>query len=193
MRHDAEGVTAEQFPETLDIDGTCLPLAYQFEPGHVDDGVTLRVPQIVLQQIDARRIEWLVPGLLREKVIELMRALPKALRRNFVPLPTFVDALLPGLEYGKGDLHDAIATQLERMTGAKIPRNAWDETRLPNHLRMSIQVIGTDGQVIAQSRDLEQLRASAPEAQVVEDDVVRAAVRARHDYRLGFWRVARRH
>ncbi|MBI3776656.1 MAG: ATP-dependent RNA helicase HrpA [Gammaproteobacteria bacterium] len=161
MRHAADHVTAAQFPETLDVDGAHLTLTYQHEPGHADDGVTLRVPQVLLKQLDAHQLEWLVPGLLREKVIELIRNLPKNLRRNFVPVPTFVDALLPTLVEAKGALHAAITKQLQRMTGVDIPRDAWDETSLPAHLRMNIHVIDGQGTVIANSRDLEQLRGQA--------------------------------
>ncbi len=161
MRHAADGVTAEQFPATLDVDGTRLTLTYQHEPGQTDDGVTLRVPQVLLKQLDAQKLEWLVPGLLREKVIELIRTLPKNLRRNFVPVPTFVDALLPTLHDAKGSLHAAIATQLQRMTGVEIPRDAWDEARLPAHLRMNLHVIDAASTVIARARDLQQLRGQA--------------------------------
>ncbi len=164
MRHAADSVTAQQFPETLDVDGACLTLTYQHEPGHADDGVTLRVPQVLLKQVDAQKLEWLVPGLLREKVIELIRNLPKNLRRNFVPVPTFVDALLPTLRDAEGALHATIATQLQRMTGVDIPRDAWDEASLPAHLRMNIHVIDAADMVIANSRDLEQLRGQASSA-----------------------------
>ena len=164
MRHAADSVTATQFPETLDIDGTRLTLTYQHEPGHADDGVTLHVPQVLLKQLDAQKLEWLVPGLLREKVIELIRGLPKNLRRNFVPVPNFADALLPALTKAEGSLHATIATQLQRMTGVEIPRDAWDEARLPAHLRMNIHVIDANGSVTASARDLEQLRGQASNA-----------------------------
>ena len=90
----AAGVEQAQFPHTLDIHGMALPLEYHFQPGSEADGVTLVCPAAVLNQVTEGRADWLVPGLLRDKVIHLMKGLPKALRRSFVPVPDFADRAL---------------------------------------------------------------------------------------------------
>ena len=86
MRQNAAGVTAEQFPEQLDVAGVQLKLRYRFEPAHPLDGVTVTVPLALLNQLDATAFEWLVPGLIREKVGAYLKALPKAIRKQLLPL-----------------------------------------------------------------------------------------------------------
>jgi ATP-dependent helicase HrpA len=92
LRSEAGGRLDEAYPTQLTINGMGLPLSYRFEPGSGDDGVTVTIPLMALNQMDPRRFEWLVPGLLKEKIAALIRALPKSLRRNFVPAPNFAEA-----------------------------------------------------------------------------------------------------
>ena len=94
LAREASEVTAAQYPDQLRLGELRLPLTYHFEPGHARDGVTLRVPAPLLPQLPAERLEWLVPGLLEAKAIALVRGLPKAIRKNFVPVPDFVGAAL---------------------------------------------------------------------------------------------------
>jgi ATP-dependent helicase HrpA len=94
MRHGAAGVTEAQFPETFLIDGVKLTLKYRFEPGHPLDGVTATVPLALLNQLNPTQSEWLVPGMIREKLTALIKALPKTLRRVCVPVPDFVTGFL---------------------------------------------------------------------------------------------------
>ncbi|MGE0080877.1 MAG: ATP-dependent RNA helicase HrpA [Thiohalomonadaceae bacterium] len=159
MRQEAEGITGEQFPSVLDLDGVPLALVYHFAPGEPDDGVTATVPVAVLAQLDAARLEWLVPGLLEEKMAALIRSLPKALRRNFVPAPNFARALMERLRPDGRGLREAMAVELQRMTGVAIPREAWQEQELPAHLRMNLRVVDEKGRELATGRDLEALRA----------------------------------
>ncbi|ROH85368.1 ATP-dependent RNA helicase HrpA [Pseudomethylobacillus aquaticus] len=98
MRHGAAGVTEAQFPDTFLLDGVSVPLKYRFEPGHVLDGVTATIPLALLNQLDATAAEWLVPGMLREKVTHLIKALPKTLRRVCVPVPEFVTGFLAEID-----------------------------------------------------------------------------------------------
>ncbi len=154
-----EGASERDYPPSLEAaEGLRLPLAYHFDPGHRCDGVTLTVPVAALNQLDPRRLEWLVPGLLQEKVTALIRALPKALRRNFVPAPDFAAAALRALTPGDGDLPVALARQLRRMTGVEVPRDAWESTALPDHLRLNLRVVDVQGKVLAEERDLARLR-----------------------------------
>jgi ATP-dependent helicase HrpA len=97
MRRRPAEVTEEQFPDHLTLSGMRLPLSYHFEPGHPLDGVTVTVPLAMLNQVTPQSLEWLVPGLLRDKIIALLKTLPKTLRRNFVPAPDFADACLQAM------------------------------------------------------------------------------------------------
>ena len=158
MQHQAENVTGARYPETLRVGELQLPLAYHFEPGHADDGVSLQVPLAALNQLEPEPLEWLVPGLLEEKVTALIRGLPKTLRRNFVPAPDFARAALDAMPAGKGSLVDALRRQLHRMTGVDVPPEQWDAVTLPHHLRMNIQVLDAGGVLVERGRDLRALQ-----------------------------------
>ncbi len=160
VREDAPPVAKDAFPSHWTQNGLRLPLSYRFAPGEEDDGVTLCIPLGVLRQVDAARCEWLVPGLLEEKIQALIRGLPKALRKHFVPAPDFAKAVhqsLQGEAFGEGPLTEAIAAALKRMTGIDIPREAWG-SELPPHLVMRYAVLDRAKQVIASGRDLDALR-----------------------------------
>jgi ATP-dependent helicase HrpA len=94
MHHDAEGITEAQFPDRLNIDGMSLHLSYHFEPNHADDGVSIGVPAGILHTLPEHHLDWLVPGLLRDKCIALIKSLPKQWRKLFVPVPHYVDQIL---------------------------------------------------------------------------------------------------
>ncbi len=160
LRRDAPGETdVSAFPDTYHDRGLRLPLRYRFSPGEPDDGVTVMVPLPLLGRLDPQRLEWLVPGLLADKVLALIRALPKSWRRRFIPAQSFATACVEAMRWGEGRLVDAIARELARMTGAEPPRDAWSLDGVPDHLRMRIEVVDEDGAVLADGRDLERLRA----------------------------------
>jgi len=159
LREGADTGALEQFPDHLQLDGLVLPLEYRFEPGHAADGVTAVVPLAGLNQLAPEPLEWLVPGLLRDRLVALIKGLPKALRRNFVPAPDFADACLQVLEAGKGALPQALAAQLKRMTGVTVPDEAWRPEQLPAHLRMNLRVVDERGKVLAEGRELPDLQA----------------------------------
>ena len=146
------------YPDYLEWEGVKYPLSYEFEPTSERDGVTLQAPIMALRQLPARRLEWLVPGLLREKCIALVKGLPKALRRNFVPVPDFVDAAVENLQPSNEPLTLQLAEQLRKMTGVRIPADAWSEAELPNHLRMNLRVVDDAGKPIAEGRETESLQ-----------------------------------
>jgi ATP-dependent helicase HrpA len=150
----------ERFPDHLDLDGLKLPLSYRFTPGADDDGVTLTVPLAAVNQVDPKRLDWLVPGLRAERMAALLKSLPKALRRNFVPVPNYVQALLEVIETERPvpDRGDG-RTCLQRMTGVRIPEDAWNPEAVPIHLRMRFQVVDADGTVLAVGRDWAALQA----------------------------------
>ncbi len=157
-RRDEYGLSASDYPDSMNFNGMQLPLAYHFEPGQQSDGLALKIPQAVLNQVSEERCEWLVPGLLRERVIALLRSLPKQLRKSFVPVPEYADACLKLMQPSDRPLVRELGEQLKAMTGVHVPEDAWDEFALPDHLRMNYQVVNDKGVTIASGRDLPQLR-----------------------------------
>ncbi|MFO7786537.1 MAG: ATP-dependent RNA helicase HrpA, partial [Halospina sp.] len=149
--------TESLYPDTLAWHGLAFELRYHFEPGTAEDGVSIRVPLMALKQLPVERLGWLVPGLLRDRAIALVKGLPKSLRRNFVPVPDFVDAALANLTPCNEPLTRRLGEQLQRMTGVRIPEDAWDPDNLPDHLRMNVQVIDDRGNILDQGRDVEAL------------------------------------
>src|SRR6187399_413739 len=154
---DAE-LDAARFPDHLPAGPLVVQLRYRFEPGHEDDGVSALIPLHVLNQLPSEAFEWLVPGLLDEKVTALVRSLPKNLRVHFVPVPEAVAKALPLLERGQGSLHAQLATALLRTAGVEVPRDAFREDQLPPHLRMNFLLLDEADKVIARSRSLAELR-----------------------------------
>jgi ATP-dependent helicase HrpA len=156
-----EGSEADRFPKFLALGEARLPLHYRFEPGAPDDGVTLDVPLHLLNALDAARMTWLVPGLVEEKVAALIRSLPKALRRNFVPAPDFARAFTEAWRQCSPDtLGGELARFLSRATGASVAPTDFDESVLEPHLRMNLRLLGADRRPVASSRDLVALRES---------------------------------
>lgn len=154
------------FPETLDVDGAMFQLEYQFSPTGSADGITLIAPVQALALLTPVRLEWLVPGLLREKIEALIRGLPKARRRHFVPVPDFVRALMDTLLAGASTpsnkpsdepLLAAMTRELQRMRGVRIEQEEWPLASLPPHLRFHIRVMDGDS-VQAQGQDLVALQ-----------------------------------
>src|SRR3989344_598178 len=166
LARDAKEVTAAQYPDTLRLGELTLPLTYHFEPNHPRDGVTLRVPAPLLPQLPPERLEWLGPGLLEAQCMALVRGLPKALRKNFVPVPDFVGAALGKISFADGSLPEALGRELTRMTGTRVSEEAWAESaaQLEGHLRMNIEVVDNQGKPLGEGRDLAELTARFSEA-----------------------------
>ena len=154
LQRTPEEDTRHQYPDTLEWHGMRFELQYHFEPTSEEDGVSLRVPLMALKQVPVDRLGWLVPGLLRERAIALVKSLPKSLRRNFVPIPDFVDAALANLSPANEALTSRLGAELARMTGVSIPEDAWQPETLPPHLRMNLQILDEQGQVMDQGRDI---------------------------------------
>jgi ATP-dependent helicase HrpA len=170
MRHGAESITENLFPETTEIGGTPCKLSYRFEPGHPLDGVTLTVPLHLLNQLDAARFDWLVPGMIREKLTALIKSLPKRVRSACVPVPEFVTGFLtdtPPFEKGRGHatpLLEALSAFIKKRTGQEVPPDTWKEADLPAHLRMNYRVVDDKGAELAGGRDLTELKAKLGQA-----------------------------
>jgi ATP-dependent helicase HrpA len=158
MRHAAEQVTENLFPDAMTVGMQTFDLTYRFDPGHALDGVTMVVPLHLLNQLDERRCEWLVPGLLRDKLTHLLKGLPKGLRKHFVPVPQVVTSCMEILNPESGPLLDGLSKVLFAKTGIEVPADAWDVADLPPHLLMNFRVVDEHDHEIASGRDLSALR-----------------------------------
>ena len=158
MLHGAEGVTAELYPDQVTVEGVPVPLEYRYDPGHPADGVTALVPLAALNQLPAEPFEWLVPGYLPEKLVALIRSMPKPLRVQFIPAPEVAQAAAAALSFGQGSLPDAFALVLGKRAGAKLERSVFDLAALPDYLRMNFRVSDASGKTVAYGRDLDEIR-----------------------------------
>ncbi|MEB2187401.1 ATP-dependent RNA helicase HrpA [Xanthomonas campestris pv. campestris] len=155
-----EGSEADRFPKYFALGDARLPLQYRFEPGAIDDGVTLEVPLHLLNALDPSRLSWLAPGFVADKASALIRSLPKAQRRNYVPAPDYGRAFYEAFSTPSADdMRGELARFLSKATGAPVAALDFDEEALDTHLLMNLRLRDEDGRVLAESRDLEGLRA----------------------------------
>ena len=159
MRHEAAGVTTDLFPKTMTVAGVAMALTYHFEPGSPRDGVTLAIPLYALNQVSAERCEWLVPGMLKEKVHLLLKSLPQKLRRHCVPLPDYAAGFAERAEFGKGSLLDALIADVREQTGVMPKTTDFKLETLPAHLFMNFKVIDEHGRQLEMGRSLAGLQA----------------------------------
>ena len=162
MRHEAAGVTTELFPKMMSVAGIEMLLSYHFEPGTPRDGVTLTVPLYALNQVSADRCEWLVPGMLKEKVHLLIKSLPQKLRRHCVPLPDyaagFCDRVQTAHAFGKGSLLDAVIADVREQTGVATKSTDYKLETLSSHQFMNFKIIDEHGRQLEMGRNLGTLR-----------------------------------
>ncbi|MGV8836278.1 ATP-dependent RNA helicase HrpA [Cellvibrio sp.] len=184
MRHGAGAITQAQFPNELEWRGMVFPLSYHFEPNHAFDGVSIHVPMSVLHQVPEQRLEWLVPGMLREKCIGLIKSLPKTVRKHFVPVPDVVDKILATLSPDNKPLTEALGLQLKRLTGVDVSKEAWLETNVDDYYRFNIHVVDDKGKVIASGRELAPLRDKYRER--VQQNIQSAATNIERDGIVGW-------
>jgi ATP-dependent helicase HrpA len=136
-----------------------IALQYRFEPGHDEDGVTAIIPVHQLNQITQTPFDWLVPGMLEEKCVALVKALPKNIRKHFVPVPETVKRCLEIEPDFKGALEEWLGYRLRKLTDEAIPLNAWSFDGLIDHLKMNFRIVNDDGQLLDYGRDLKKLQA----------------------------------
>jgi len=164
MRHGAESVTEELFPRQLEMNGAAFPLAYRFEPGHPMDGVTMNVPLALLNQVDEAAIDWLVPGMVREKVAWTMKALPKRIRTQLVPVPEHTTAFLERDDGHSKTIRDSVLDYASRVAGERLDSSVWSKDEPPAHLLMNIRVVDDARRELAMGRDIAELRKRLGEA-----------------------------
>ncbi|MGY4013959.1 ATP-dependent RNA helicase HrpA [Aeromonas molluscorum] len=177
MKGDAAHISDLDYPNFWQQGRLKLKLSYQFEPGEAADGVTLHIPLPLLNQVEVKGFEWLIPGLRHELLVALIKSMPKPMRKNFVPAPNYADALLASINPEQGPLLDEMERQLRRMTGITVPREAWDWAAVPDHLKLTFRVVDDKHKKVAEGKDLdalkESLRGRVQEtlSQVADDDI----------------------
>ena len=159
MQRDDSHVQINQYPDSLEVHSMHLPLNYHFEPGNETDGVTLSVPAAALHQLNSNIFDYLVPGMLQDKIVELIRSLPKQTRKQFVPVPDYAQACSEAIEPSHDtSLIAAVAHQLHRMSGTKIDIEALRSVSFSDHNQMRFSVIDEAGKTIKAGRDLNTLK-----------------------------------
>jgi ATP-dependent helicase HrpA len=154
LARDPGAEVGEQFPDHLQWQDVRFKLSYQFEPGKVADGVSVTVPVALLNRVPRFRFDWLVPGLLREKCIALVKGLPKEKRKRLVPTPDYVDKALVELQPDNVDLLDVLSRGLGRLGGVALDRDDWALEKLDDYYRMNVRVVDAQGRLLEQGRDL---------------------------------------
>ena len=165
MLRAAEEIDARRFPDALVVGGNRLPILYRFEPGEPDDGLTLLVPDVLLESLDADRLAWLVPGWRLEKIVALLRELPKGQRKQLVPVPEHARQALEELAVAATDdvdtlpgFYAALAPWIARRTASALTVAELAQLPLPPYLRLNMRVIDARDTVLAEGRDLAALR-----------------------------------
>ncbi|HZS69724.1 MAG TPA: ATP-dependent RNA helicase HrpA [Burkholderiales bacterium] len=158
MRHEAAGITTENFPPELLLGPNRFALQYHFEPGSPRDGVTMTVPLALLNQVPVHRTQWLVPGLLKEKVRALAKALPQRLRHKLGPLEEFAEAFYTSVEPSDTPLASALARYVRAEHNIELPVDALRPDAVPPHLRMNFRVLDDDGRQRGLGRDLAEIK-----------------------------------
>lgn len=160
IRPRAGKVAKSDWPDRFSSQGHWLQLRYHFEPGDRADGVSLVVPLDLLNTLDSGALQWLVPGLLLEKITALIKVLPKVLRRSLVPAPHYAEAVAARLgTIGDAPLLESVAQELTRLGGLQIEATDFDESALPVHLRMRVVLLDAEGEFLDESRDVADLQA----------------------------------
>ncbi len=168
MRHEAAGITTANFPHGLRFGPNEFQLEYHFEPGSVRDGVTLTVPVALLNQVPAARCEWLVPGLLRDKVLALAKSMPQRLRHKLGALAEFAQAFAAAGPPSDTPLAQALARHIRAELNLEVPVDAFRPDSAPPHLHMNFRVVDEHGRQLGMGRNLAELkRALAPETEAI--------------------------
>ena len=163
MRHEAASVTAQAFPRVIRLGGVDCATDYLHDPGDAKDGLTVTVPLFVLNQVSEERCEWLVPGMLKDKIQALLKSLPQKPRSRFVPLPESATRLAEGFGqdsvFGHGSLTDVLLQRVRELTSLDVKRADFKLDMVPPHLFMNLRVVDEHGRQLGMGRNLGALRA----------------------------------
>ncbi|WP_405599585.1 ATP-dependent RNA helicase HrpA [Streptomyces sp. NBC_01410] len=158
MTEKAGQVTKDDYPDSWRQGPLKFRVTYQFEPGADADGVTVHVPLQVLNQVTSEGFDWQIPGLREDVVMELIRSLPKPIRRHYVPAPNYAKAFLERSVPLQEPLPTTLARELQRMVGVPVTADDFDPTRMPDHLKITFRIIDERRKKLAESKDLDALK-----------------------------------
>lgn len=158
IRESAEAVTKADYPDTWQQGPLKFRVTYQFEPGADADGVTVHIPLQVLNQVTDEGFDWQIPGLREEVVTELIRSLPKPIRRNYVPAPNYAKAFLEKAVPLQEPLTTTMARELKRMVGVPFGAEDFDWSKVPDHLKITFRIVDERRRKLAEDKDLEALK-----------------------------------
>ncbi|MFD8254033.1 ATP-dependent RNA helicase HrpA [Streptomyces werraensis] len=158
IRESADAVTKADYPDTWRQGPLKFRVTYQFEPGADADGVTVHIPLQVLNQVTDEGFDWQIPGLREEVVTELIRSLPKPIRRNYVPAPNYAKAFLERAVPLQEPLTVTMARELKRMVGVPFEADDFDWSRVPDHLKVTFRIVDERRRTLAEDKDLEALK-----------------------------------
>ena len=159
MRHEAAGITTAAFPKVVRLGGVDCAASYLHEPSNLRDGLTVTLPIYVLNAASEDRCEWLVPGMLKDKLVALAKTLPQRPRSRLVPLPDYAAAFIDDVAFDTGSLVDALAVHASKRSGLDLKRADFKHEQLPPHLLMSLRVVDEHGRQFGESRHLAELKA----------------------------------
>ncbi|MCL4113082.1 UNVERIFIED_CONTAM: hypothetical protein GTU68_044176 [Idotea baltica] len=181
MQHNADDVTQEKYPDTFSVGNMHLPLEYEFDPLSENDGATLTLPLAFLNDINPIVLEWGVYGFLYEKIVGLLRALPKNIRKSCVPVPTYAQAIFESIDFEKDrfiSLKSIVAKQVTRIVGMPVDETIWQDESLDKHLILNIKVVDANGKVLGVDKDISKLKEKLgqivvkPKSQIQEKEVL---------------------
>ena len=161
MRHEAAGITTASFPKTIRLGGIDCAANYLHEPGDAKDGITVTVPIYVLNQVSEERCDWLVPGMLKDKVLALVKTLHQRPRSRLVPLPTYAEEFVAEAEFAQGDLIDVLLKHVRERTQLAVQRNDFKREQLSPHLAMNFRIVDEHGRQLGTGRNLAALKVGA--------------------------------
>ncbi|MEU8488037.1 ATP-dependent RNA helicase HrpA [Streptomyces sp. NPDC048641] len=158
IRESAEAISKDDYPDSWRQGPLKFRVTYQFEPGADADGVTVHVPLQVLNQVTSEGFDWQIPGLREDVVTELIRSLPKPVRRHYVPAPNYAKAFLERAVPLQEPLPTTLARELQRMVGVPVTADDFDLSRVPDHLKITFRIVDERRRTLAEDKDLEALK-----------------------------------
>ncbi|MDX8055435.1 ATP-dependent RNA helicase HrpA [Lentzea sp. BCCO 10_0798] len=156
--NDRADVTPDAYPDQWRQGELTLPLSYHFEPGTKNDGVTVQLPLPALTALDDDAFSWQIPGLRHDLVVALIRSLPKQIRRNFVPVPDVANAVLARIKPSDSSLLSGVERELKALTGVTVHREDWQFDAVPDHLKLTFQVVDEHNRTLAEGKDIAVLK-----------------------------------
>ncbi len=163
LRYTPDPQELSQYPDQLKLGNHLFDCLYHFKPGSPEDGLTVQIPSKAVAVVPRDSLNWMVPGLFREKIEAMIKALPKTWRKQLVPISQSADIIVRNMPRGNGTLAHALSRFIYQRFGVDIPASAWSEDTLPDHLKMRIAITDSEGNIIHSGRDITVLEHQMPE------------------------------